>query len=221
MAAKEWQGLLVSNKGSNKAYKDILQKLGIDDIVEIELPLGPSIGARIVGNAVGLTNKKPLIIGLGHHLMAYVGDSSVDYVYFDAHSDDNVNEDNSRFDCSTFIHYMDGRHYVVGIGEGIHPRKDITKWFKHDEAEKIIEQTFRNNIFLSYDIDVFDSTVTKAHSWGDSGRMFPDQVKDLSLRIVGERNLIGLNVASYNPSLESNQDYKTVDIIVDLLKPLI
>lgn len=159
-----------------------------------------------------------MVIGLGHHLIAGLGKDSIDYVYFDAHSDDNINGDNTSFSCANFINFMAGKHYVVGVGRGVYPNGNKTRWFRCNEAEKISKQPLRDRIFLSYDIDVFDPSITTAHAWG-SGEMLPKQVKDLSAKITEGRNLVGMNVASYNPSKEANQNYKTIGIILDILQP--
>lgn len=220
MAKEDWKGILVPSENCAEIYRMIFQSLGIKNITEVKGSGWPQVDAKKVGEVAKLSTKKPLVIGLGHHLMAYVGDDSVDYVYFDAHSDDNIKHGgNDPFSCLTFINYMQGRHYVTGIGEGVSPNGSKAKWFRHQEAETIGEVPFRDNIFLSYDVDVFDPSVTTAHGWGRSGRMFPQQVKDLSDRIAVGKKLVGMNVASYNPHTEADQNYKTVDMIVDLLRP--
>ena len=219
MAREDWKGILVPSEDCTEVYRRIFQELGIDDVVEVKTGGGPLVEAQRVGEVAKSSSKKPLVIGLGHHLMAYVGDNSVDYVYFDAHSDDNINGGNNPFSCATFINHMQGRHYVSGVGEGVYPKGSRARWFRHSEAEKIVEIPFRDNIFLTYDVDVFDPSVTTAHGWGLCWRMFPQQVKDLSGRIIDGRNLIGMNVASYKPYREAEQNYKTVDVIVDLLRP--
>lgn len=122
---------------------------------------------------------------------------------------------------------MKGKHYCIGArtSDFCIKGKNVTL-LKFDEPEGIVKQFFRNNIFLSYDIDVFHPKVTQAHQWsgvfygGFDGRMFPEQVKDLSLRVIAKRNLTGINVAEYIPFYE-REDYKTAKIIVDLLKPMI
>ena len=103
----------------------------------------------------------------------------------------------------------------MGVGEGVCPIGNKTKWLRYNEAEKIVDLPLGNKVLLSYDIDVFDPSITTAHNWGFSGRMFPEQVKDLSAKILEGRYLVGINVASYDPSKEVNENYKTVDIIVD------
>lgn len=221
MVKQDWKGILIQSENRTEIYRGIFQKLNINDVAEIKSSGWSQVDAKKVGEVVRLSSKKPLVIGRDHHLMACVGNCSVDYVYFDAHSDDNRGEWNNLFTCATFINYMEGQHYVAGVGEGIFPNGEKTVWFRHNEADKIVEVPFRDNIFLSYDIDVFHPSVTTAHEWGESGRMFPQQVKDLSNRIVGGRNLVGMNVASYNPCKEAHQNYKTVDVIIDLLRPLI
>ncbi len=218
MAREDWNGILVPSEDCTDAYRRIFQELGITGITEVQGSGWPEVDAKKVGEVAKSSDKKSLVIGLGHHLMAYVGDDSIDYVYFDAHSDDNINGGNNPFSCATFINHMRGRHYVAGVGEGVYPNGSKARWFRHKEAEKIVEQPFRDKIFLSYDIDVFDPSVTTAHGWGNSGRMLPEQVKDLSTRIVEGRNLVGMNVASYKPHREAGENYKTVDVIVDLLR---
>ncbi len=217
MAKEDWKGILVPDEDCTEIYRKIFQELGINDVIEVEGSGWPQVGAKRVGEVAKSSSKKILLIGLGHHLMAYLGDDSVDYVYFDAHSDDNVNDGNP-FSCATFINHMQGRHYVAGIGEGVYPNGHKARWFRHNEADKIVEVPFRDKIFLTYDVDVLDPSVTTAHGWGSGGRMFPQQVKDLSDRIVNGRNLIGMNVASYEPYREADRNYKTVDVIVDLLR---
>ena len=149
--------------------------------------------------------------------MAYMGDENVDYIYFDEHSDDNrfVRD----FNCGSFINYMKSdRHFVTGVGDNICPNGRIAKWYKASHFEKILDNEFRENIFLSYDVDVFDPCITRAHDWTHDGELFPEQVKDISERIVSGKNLVGLNVASYRADMERSDGYKTVDVIVDILK---
>jgi len=167
MTKQDWKGILVPSKDCTEVYKRIFQELGIDDVVEVKTGGGPLVEAQRVGEVAKSSSKKPLVIGLGHHLMAYVRDDSVDYIYFDAHSDDYKITVGNAFSNASFINYMEGRHYVVGIGEWVDPANESrtlkTRWFKHNEAKKITEQKFRDRIFLSYDIDVFDPSITKAH----------------------------------------------------------
>lgn len=253
MASDDWKGILVPSEDCTDIYRRIFQELGIDDVVEVKTGDGPLLEAQRVGDFAKSSSKRPLVIGLGHHLMAFVGDNSVDYIYFDAHSDDSPDSRKSEILVSereiwnktdvsgkyvksrkletrvvelpyslgpeTFICFMGGKHYVVGIGEGVYPKRRKTSWFRHDELEEVLNQNFRKNVFLSYDIDVLDPTVTTAHLWGNAGRMFPEQIKDLSSRIVMGRNLVGMNVASYYPRRETDQNYKTINVIVDLLRP--
>jgi arginase family enzyme len=231
MPLEDWKGILIPTRKCAEAYRRIFIELGIADVVELErqpMLIDEQEEARKVGDITKSTSKKVLIIGLDHHLMTYTPrpeDNSIDYIYFDAHSDD---WENNIFGCGSFINYMKGRHYVVGIADDPYPeikrsKRDWgnkTTWFRHSEANKIIEIPFRDKIFLSYDIDVFDSSVTTAHDFG-GGRMLPEQVKDLSNKIVKSRHLVGINIAEYRPSKEAEQNYKTVDVIVDLLLPLL
>jgi arginase family enzyme len=225
MATEDWKGILVPAEDCTKVYEEIFAKLGILDVIKVKTNKRLKLIAQEVGKIANSSYKKPLIIGLNHALMAYVDKDSTDFIYFDAHSDDgSLAGENPDFGCGTFIHFMDGRHYIVGVPLHCYPERMRKKaiLIDRDEPQKILEQSFRDNLFLSYDIDVFHDSVTRASEWCDGlGRMFPEQVKDLSAKILQGRNLVGINVAEYLPFYERDNNYKTADLIVDLVKPLI
>lgn len=232
MVKENWKGISIPPKcrdgKTNGAdiYRRIFEELGITDITEFdryEHEYDLKEESELIGKIANSDSKKPIIIGSSHHLTAFAIDDSVDFVYFDAHSDDYSTE---IFHCGSFINFMCGKHYCIGARDSDFNNKDKRKvtLLKFDESEKIIGQPFRERIFLSYDIDVFHCDITMAHAWGDfgyEGRMFPEQVKDLSTKIVEGRDLIGINVAEYLPFYERSKDYKTAKLIVDLLKPLL
>jgi len=187
MAIEDWKGILVSSEDCTEGYRRIFQELGINDVVVVEAGGCPLVETQRVGEVAKSSSKKPLVIGLGHHLMAYVGDNSVDYVYFDAHSDDSPDARKSEILVSereiwdrtdvpgtyvksairqtksvvlpyslgpeTFICFMEGNHYVVGIGEGVKPKGNRTKWFRHNEAKKIADMSLRDKVLLSYELE--------------------------------------------------------------------
>jgi arginase family enzyme len=227
MVKEDWRGYLVARENARKqvleGYGKIFQGLGIDDVVRIcEENISPEENARKVAEFVRTSNKKPLVIGLGHHLIAYVTNDLIDHVYFDAHIDDYRN---AGFHCGSFINFMQGRHFCIGANkfDFQHHKEGNAILLNFEELETIARFSFRRRIFLSYDTDVFHPSVTTALSevacaGGFAGRMFPQQVKDLSVRIVEGRDLVGLAVVEYSPY---DEDYKTADIFVDLLKPLL
>lgn len=249
MVKEDWRGVLVARKDSTcrveadiyaredhtsyiEGYGRIFKGLGIDNVVTVEEDEGSldREEAKKVGEVVRLSAKKPLVIGFGHHLIADITDDSIDHVYFDTHTDD---YDEKEFSCGSFINFMRGRHYCIGAREQDFCKRDGKKTIllRFDEPEKIVKQPFRNKIFLSYDTDVFHYSVTTAHCWIEAidrrerlmrfsyeGKMFPEQIKDLSAEIVEGRDLVGIAVVQYSPC---DKDYKTADIFVDLLKPLL
>lgn len=251
MATEDWVGIIVPhlNKGHEvctEVYRDILTELGIYDVEIVEPALNRHDYSKLrklecerVADIVDLTRKKPLIIGRDHELMTYAvpmgkNVKHPDCVYFDAHNDDwpPFERDGTRtsFDCTTFITYMSGRHFVVGIGEGPMCNNHYENGIKsvklrHYEAKRILEQPISPEFFLSVDIDVMHPSLTKAHRFKECnglypGKMNPEQIKGLISELLKGRELIGMNNASYCPYRE-RPDFATADLIVDIMKPFL
>ncbi len=248
MAKKDWKAILVPSCKFKKAYngiekyREIAERLGIKDIVEFEETGDAQTDAIAIGEIANSSNKKPLIIGLEHYLIAYIGKEpeSTDKIIFDAHADDEfapkVNELPNFFYDGSFVNFMKGDCYFMGIRDSEFQYKSNAEkegrplgksiLLRYYESERIAKLLFKNKIFLSLDTDVFSPDVTTAHRWseppfGYEGRMSFEQVRDLSSKIVQGRELVGMNIAEYAPFYDKDSNYRTINLIVDLLKPMI
>lgn len=217
-------------------YKNIFEKLNVENVIEIRPSKYPHRDAKRVRKFIrkafieaaksSSKNPKPLIIGLDHSAMAYAfGDSSISYLYFDRHVDELNSKD---LNCASFINFMEGRHYVIGtshISETDKEAKDNLFFFGNNrrdlkKAKKVLQKELSSKVFLSVEMDVLDPRFTTAHEFDKDGKMSPRQIKRLSENLLRGRELVGMNVSAYDPCLE-HPNYKTVNIIVDILKPFI
>lgn len=218
-------------------YKSIFEKLGVKNVTEVRPAKRPYSEATRVKKAVrkafvnaakyGSKKPKPLIIGFDHSAMAYAFfDPDISYLYFDEHTDTLKSED---FHCASFINFMGGKHYIIGssdipkddgkAGDELivfgGNRRDLKK------AKKVLQEKLGNKVFLSIELDVLRPRFTTAHEFDKDGKMSPRQIKRLSENLLKERELIGLNLSAYDPCIEHPRRYKTVDIIIDLIKPML
>jgi len=241
---EDWKGILIPCTIYNRSigyfkdgvdvYRKIFKKLGITRVVEWEFKNKEEEDleklARAVGTISNSDNKKSLIIGMDHSLTAFTGKNpeSIDYIFFDAHSDDGWKD---VFSCGSFVNFMKGDCYFIGVdevrfkwkAERIDTGKSILL-----RPREIAKKQFKKRIFLSLDMDVFPIDITpanraNAYQWG-CGEMSPQQVKDISLNIIEGKELIGINVAEYVPCWDhkdTEKPHQTADLIVDLLTPLL
>jgi arginase family enzyme len=239
MANTNWRGIIFpcpdqwvkSPEQRSQVYRSICEKLGITEIIEI--PLIENISefkrAKLVGRIANSSDKKPLVIGPFHYLTSFVGKNTqeTDYIFFDEHSDDCYEEGTSNcFGNGSFVNFMNGRCFFIGVGESFFQikakGKDLGKSILLRKQE-IFSQQYKENIFFSLDVDVFSERVTKATMWHRSnlnGEMMLSEAKEISASICKGRNLTGINIAEYLPCYDSD-NYNTADIIVNLLNPLI
>tara|TARA_Y100000034_G_scaffold45936_1_gene56491 strand:- start:20729 stop:21214 length:486 start_codon:yes stop_codon:yes gene_type:complete len=158
-----------------------------------------------------------------HSFITFITDDSMDHIYFDAHRDDSCYE---IFHQGSFINFMEGRHFCIGTQESElnSTRKGNAHLLRYNKPREILKFPFRDKIFLSYCTDVFHPNVGASPSEGGldlggfPGRMFPKEIKDLSLKVTAGKELVGIAVAEYSPC---DENYKTADIFVEILKSLI
>lgn len=228
MTPEDWKGYLVAPCLTlpiqyEQGYGRIFKGLGIKDIVRIcEVHDSHEANANQIAMIVQSSPKKFLLVGLGHQIITYLTDDTTDHVYFDSHTDD---YGLGLLHSGNFINFMKGRHFCIGARKNDYNNREGKKstLLKFEEPEKITRFSFRKRMFLSYDTDVFHPSVTTAISetagaGGFEGRMFPKQVIDLSKRIIAGRDLVGVAVVEYSPY---EKDYKTADILTDLLKSIL
>lgn len=233
MALEDWQGILIPHGDCTEVYRRIFRELGIKHPIEIEQngclvnsktkdydwELEPSEELRKqateVGKVAKSSEKKPLVIGLGHHLIADLGNPRINNLIWDAH----VDGSNQPFNSGSFLCYMDGHHFIIGDTSFPDIRGRNVTQIMYYQAESILEKPIGDEIFVSYCIDVLGPNYTTAHKWDKNGKMSPSQISKLTTEILRTRMINGMNVATYRPNLEKDTGYQTVNIIVNLLGP--
>ncbi len=208
------------NRRENDVYQDIALSAGLSNPIIVDVDkhllkegeyyyLDKEPLAREVAEAVG--KRKSVIIGRKHFNIAFCYPEET-LITFDAHNDSMPHGARS-FDDGYFLSKRKGKTYILGCRIKSYSNEVINYWPK--KINQILEEKLPRNIFLSLEIDVFNSNVTRAHnyahdSWLDNaGRFFGlenhlcfERVLDLSKELVKGKNVLGINLSGYNPWLE-------------------
>ncbi len=213
MADSGWTGIIVRPVEGVEAYRAILAGLEIERVIEETASLSEE-SARKIGQ-IARSVEKPLILSEHHHMITYAT-SGEDVVLFDAHSDDSpYGGQAAPLIVSNFLNKMPGKHYVAGVSTPSGGR-DAVKIHDYN-IEEILSQPIGSPFFLSYCVDVFKGF--NGHVYGDVGTISIDRARELTLGLLKERKLSGLNVSSYSPDYDPG--HTLVEKIVSLLKPLV
>ena len=198
--------------------------MGISDIVELKVQrddskLDQECKLRLAQQVAALVHEKPsVILGQMHYLSAFCyNDEKTDMVIFDSHKDSWGGLNN--FNNGSFLDWRAGKTYVIG-SDFTYTENNRLKIFSPREADEILKERISDNVFLSLDIDVFNRATTWAHHWvterGSFTSLSPEKVTALSGKIFRSRRLAGVNIAEYDPNLET--PYRTANIITNYLK---
>lgn len=211
------------NDVEEKVYRDILVSCGLNEpfVVDTNQPDLKTIAKQVAG-IIG--NRKSVIIGHNHSNIAFCYPKET-LITFDSHNDSFALMDEYEFHCGYFLHLRENDTYILGCGV---KSNDLSiKNFSPRKVDKILDVNLPKNIFLSLDIDAFNLSVTDSHNYTDThrnsiestarafGREFHlsfQKVLDLSLGLTEGRNLVGINIAEYDPKIEG-EPYYTAELL--------
>ncbi|MBN2052554.1 arginase family protein [Candidatus Woesearchaeota archaeon] len=177
---------------------------------------------REVAGIIG--DKKSIILSGTHYPIAECYNNiQAGLVTFDAHNDSYIDKDslfNSFSGDGEFLLRRKGKTYILGTNIGTHDPLKI-KVFNAKKINNIKKITLPNNIFLSLDIDVFDPSITQSHHRPHTGLFkrkylsFEDVMRTTQY-LTKDRNVLGVNIAGYDPELEA-PPYKTAELLKQYL----
>jgi hypothetical protein len=211
-----------------KAYGDILTNVGFKDFTSIQVdPQQEHLGevkestARAVEKIISfLPDKKPIILSRRHYNVVYCHNNpNTALVTFDEHNDSYRADSENVFHDGNFLIMRDGPVYILGTGIG--SSKSTIKSYPPESIENIFQEHLPAKSVLSLDIDAFNSETTKAHDYAHNGliekvvdkvvdlvfkdRLSYEEVLDVSKKLSAHTQIIGLNIAGYNPYRDDEQ----------------
>lgn len=206
-------------KFEEMAYRDIITSVSdVEPVVMVNTnEIFPEDTRQKLASVVAKYSENyfPIVMSLYHYASGMVFDKpDVAYVTFDAHNDSDFHEDNAEYNNGNFLAFRKGESYVLGTSVGLGPK--TTKIASRRKANSLVDK-IPNDIFLSLDIDCYESDVTSAFRYNNAvfpfekslrkyGLIHPhfteDEVLELSSKIVNGRNVLGLDLSEYCPLIE-------------------
>jgi len=190
--------------------------------------------------AASLDDRPCVILSSRHCPAAYCfNDGSTAFITFDAHNDslqsisfwDIPPFHYGLFGEGDFLLKRKGETHIIGTS--ITSEASQIPTYKASKAHEVLGKKIPSKIFLSLDIDVFDSSVTQAHYWPHQSwidglarffhyknHMFFEEVKDLSVKLAKGREVKGVHVAGYEP-LFDEPGLKTAEMIKSYLSSVL
>ncbi|HUY70555.1 MAG TPA: agmatinase [Candidatus Baltobacteraceae bacterium] len=205
---------------SEELGKDISGKVGIYTTDELapDYSSPDNMVKRIEGEVKVILNDKkiPVLIG-GEHTISVGSISALSKVsksfsvlQFDAHSDSRESYQGSRY-CHACVmaraRELCRSTYSVGIRsmeEGADKRKDVLTMMKMHgmTREKIIKTILDNtedNIYLTIDLDVLDSSEMPSTGTPEPDGMRFHELKEILRAVLKKKKVIGMDIVELNP----------------------
>ncbi len=224
-----------------EVYRNILMGAGLSEPVFIdprEFVEKPSHSEEEELNKLALSQRvaevvgeqKAVIIGEEHNLIAFCyNDESTTLLTFDKHDDSYVFDKRPEFGNGNFLTRREGDTHILGYKGWGKPTSKRVRAYSPRKIQEVLDADISDRIFLSLDIDVFNTSVTTAHNdppselldplcklFNYEGHLSFGQVLALSKELVSGRELVGLNIAEYRPGMEE-PPYKTAEMLRDYI----
>ena len=200
------------------------KKIGIKTIkpfkLKNRLPLALKQLSEINRNILS-SNKLPLVLGGEHSLTSAALKPIVEkydeviVVHFDAHADLRDEYNGNKFSHATALRrcldYKNVKIISIGIrnlskNEMIfyeNNRERITIFWAKDKGKwninKIAEMVLNKNIYITFDVDVFDSSIMPATGTPEPGGLFWDEVMINLKNICQSGNVVGADINELAP----------------------
>lgn len=208
--------------------KQIYSQVGICTLEEPKIKKGKSFFtplAEKVSESISL-NKFPVILG-GEHTISFGGllgvkskYKSFSILHFDAHADLRDKYDGNKFSHACVMRRaleLEEVKNIIQVGiRNISNKKsegsefDFYKknnqrikifWAKDKNVWKIsdILKNLSENVYLTFDVDVFDPSIMPSTGTPEPGGLYWEEVLDILKKIFSERNIIASDIVELSP----------------------
>lgn len=190
---------------------------GVQLVDIASLPESPedTIG-RIAEVAGSLKGKFPIFIGGDHAITigtvrGLEGEKEFDVLILDAHSDFRYSWNNSRLNHACVSRQLVEKHRVGIVGvrsQDIDEVREIEKderitlikaYDYDDELFEMFLNSLGDNIYISIDVDVFDSSFIRNTGTPEPGGLSWNQVISILKKTFEKKNIIGADVVEFAP----------------------
>jgi agmatinase len=178
--------------------------------------------------------KVPIVLG-GEHTVTfgsvlgvkdYYGDFGI--LHFDAHADLRDSYENSKYSHACVMRRIfDEKIPFIQIGTRSYSPEEKDFRFTHcvpyydakaEYDDVVLPQDFPDTIYITIDIDVFDSSLMPATGTPEPGGMFWYQFFELIERLIKGKKVIGFDLAEYSPIEKFHAyDYFCARLIYNLM----
>lgn len=219
------------NEKEEEVYTKILKSVGLKPfIVEAsKYNAGNRYDKKRLAEDIAhiIGQKKSVTLGRWHSIMAFLyNNEDTSSVIFDAHCDAIQIPEAPYFNDGNFLTERKGETHIIGTSIKPLGRESKIKVYPRIKMRQALNRISSENFFLSLDIDVFSRNVTNAHHYphnglleriggklfGYDGHLSFEEVLNLSEELIAGKNLLGVNIAGYNPMLEDS-DYRTAELL--------
>lgn len=217
-------------------------KLGIHTFDFLDTKVHPEKTIEILFNVVSKViadGKFPIVVG-GDHSLSYAPikafkEKGVDFtvIHFDAHSDlrDEYQGTKHSHAC-TARRILDLDVPVVQIGIRSLTREDynfikknpskIRTFFARDIYKEnnylLIEKSIKTkNIYITFDVDVFDPSIIPSTGTPEPGGLNWYQVLEIIRMLINNRNVIGFDVVELAPNIQGHSEFIVAKLIYKLI----
>jgi agmatinase len=162
-------------------------------------------------------NKFPIFLG-GDHSVTIAATRAMEsicsdfsFVSIDAHSDLRESWNSSRFNHACTTKRVLERHNALIVGlrsqdideaEFMKFNKDVSAIKKYDFSKDILKKmlaSLSENVYLSIDVDAFDSSFIRSTGTPEPGGFFWDEMISLIEEIFKKKNVIGADITEFAP----------------------
>ena len=173
--------------------------------------------------------KKPFFIG-GNHLISFPifkllseKKPKLDFIYLDAHFDA---DDIKLFNSSVVKHsYEVSKPRILNIGSREKYQKDKPKFIATVSAMQFSKKSlllklskFKKPVHLSIDVDVLDPAFMSGVSHPEAFGITPRELHD-SLKLIFKKcNVVSVDLAEFNPTVEKKYSLETFASIINLVE---
>ncbi len=217
-------------------------KLGIHTFPFLDTKIAPEKTVELLSNVVSkvISDKKfPVVLGGDHSISLGAIKSFKDtgseftVVHFDAHSDLREEYQGSKNShACTIRRVLEFNIPVVQIGIRSLTREDfsfikenpskVTTFFARDLAKasdykEIFNTVKGENIYITFDVDVFDPSVISSTGTPEPGGLYWYQILDILKGLTERFNMLGFDVVELAPNVSGPSEFIVAKLIYKLI----
>jgi agmatinase len=205
---------------------DVQNQIKIWTTEQPEMPQDPMEACKVLENIADdiiKQGKFPVVIG-GEHTISYgfaralaKHYSDVSILVFDSHMDLGDRSSGRDFSHAAWLKYSlnelpSSMHKATLVGIRNFNKLEWEYWKNNMDRVTVFEAkekkswnpetilgTLKNNVYISFDIDAFDSSVMPSTGTPEPGGLFWDEVLPIIKLVCANRNIIGMDVVELAP----------------------